>query len=122
VPTSEQPSSVSIRTPSEKLGAAYVIDPRSLDPVEAIAVLTSGDGLDVAAECAGMGATLSQALGSLGHRGRLVLIGEAAETTINSSRDLIDREATIVVRATTNSPTTTTASDSFGRDSSPSGW
>lgn len=58
-----------------ELGADLALDPQAGDFAEAVASATGGRGLDAALDFAGVDAVRSQALASLGVRGRLVLVG-----------------------------------------------
>jgi propanol-preferring alcohol dehydrogenase len=80
---------------ARSLGAAYTINPRDSDPVVAIRDLTSGRGLAMAMECAGSAVTLGYALQGLGHFGRLALVGEHRQATIDPSAHFIGRELTM---------------------------
>ncbi|MEG9246674.1 zinc-binding dehydrogenase [Arthrobacter sp. Soc17.1.1.1] len=56
-------------------GADLALDPRADDFAASLAAATSGRGLDVAFDFAGVDAVRSQALAGLGLQGRLVLVG-----------------------------------------------
>lgn len=77
------------------LGAAHTINAAEGNPVEALRDLTDGRGLDVAMECAGSKVTLGYALDSIGPFGRLALVGEHREATIDPSGHFIGREITM---------------------------
>jgi propanol-preferring alcohol dehydrogenase len=63
--------------------------------VAALAELTHGRGLDVALECAGSAVTLRYALDSMAVFGRLGLVGEHREATIDPSAQFLGRELTL---------------------------
>ncbi len=63
---------------ARKLGATHTLDPTGTDPVEAIAELTSGAGVDYAFESASTDAVAQQAYNSLGLRGSLTCLSATA--------------------------------------------
>jgi (R,R)-butanediol dehydrogenase/meso-butanediol dehydrogenase/diacetyl reductase len=76
-------------------GATQTVDASGTDPVEAVRGLTDGDGVDVAVEIVGLGATIAQAAQVTRVRGVALLIGALTETTISFPeyyRDVIQRE------------------------------
>ena len=77
------------------LGAAHTVNARDGNPAGALRELTEGRGLDAALECAGSKVTLSYALESIGAFGRLALVGEHREATIDPSGHFIGREITM---------------------------
>ena len=59
------------------LGADHTINPKEVDPVEAILELTSGEGVDVAVEAVGgTGIGIIQALGQVRHNGTIAIYGD----------------------------------------------
>jgi 2-desacetyl-2-hydroxyethyl bacteriochlorophyllide A dehydrogenase len=58
-----------------EFGADHALNPRAVDVPEEVMRLTSGAGLDLAAELAGINSALDQAVSCLGRRGRAVIIG-----------------------------------------------
>jgi propanol-preferring alcohol dehydrogenase len=62
-----------------KAGADEVLDPRNGDVVEALRDLTHGAGVDVAVDYVCTTATLEAGIKMLGRRGRLVILGGAAQ-------------------------------------------
>ena len=58
-----------------EFGADAALDPLAADFADAMKAATGGRGLDVALDFAGVDAVRSQALNSLGLRGRLILVG-----------------------------------------------
>jgi len=62
---------------ARRLGAAYALNAREVDPVAAVLELTHGEGVDVAAEAVGgAGMGIVQALGMVRHNGILALYGD----------------------------------------------
>jgi threonine dehydrogenase-like Zn-dependent dehydrogenase len=62
---------------ARQLGADYTINPKEVDPVEAILELTSGEGVDVAVEAVGgTGIGIVQALGQVRHNGTIAIYGD----------------------------------------------
>jgi threonine dehydrogenase-like Zn-dependent dehydrogenase len=60
-----------------RLGADHTINPREVDPVEAILELTGGYGVDVAVEAVGgTGIGIVQALGQVRHNGIIAIYGD----------------------------------------------
>jgi len=60
------------------LGAAYTINAREVDPVQAVLDITHGQGVDVAAEAVGgTGIGIVQALGMVRHNGIMALYGDS---------------------------------------------
>lgn len=64
---------------ARRLGATHTIDPRVADPVETIAELTNGRGVDVSLECVGLAATMNQAIKLARPGGLAVLFGIAEQ-------------------------------------------
>ena len=60
-------------------GADHALNPRKVDVPEEVQRLTNGEGLDLAAELAGVNSALAQAVACLGRRGRAVIIGLCLE-------------------------------------------
>jgi len=62
---------------AKRLGADHTINPKEVDPVEAILELTGGEGVDVAVEAVGgTGIGIVQALGQVRHNGILAIYGD----------------------------------------------
>ena len=89
---------------SEKLDAARaieqveVIDAAGEEPVQKIRELTGGEGVDIAIEAAGVGATMLGALEGVGNFGRVVLLGNPSEDVTLPEKlisSLLRREVTI---------------------------
>jgi (R,R)-butanediol dehydrogenase/meso-butanediol dehydrogenase/diacetyl reductase len=77
-------------------GAATVLDPRSVDVVEAVDELTEGRGADVTFECAGVDQVLATAIRSTRAGGRCVNVaiwGHEARVAMN---DLVFREVSVL--------------------------
>jgi L-iditol 2-dehydrogenase len=76
---------------AEALGADVLVDPKTVDPVEAVAAATNGDGVDYVFDTAGsLGATmqgLKMLRSGMGGLGTLVLMGlyEEPDLTVNLS-------------------------------------
>lgn len=60
---------------ARKMGADEEIDPSRTDAAAAIREMTNGRGVDVALECVGAAATVSQALAATATGGRTVIVG-----------------------------------------------
>jgi (R,R)-butanediol dehydrogenase / meso-butanediol dehydrogenase / diacetyl reductase len=77
-------------------GAATVLDPRSVDVVEAVEELTKGRGADVTFECAGVDQVLATAIRSTRAGGTCVNVaiwGHEARVAMN---DLVFREVSVL--------------------------
>lgn len=62
---------------AKKLGASHLINPKKIDPVEAVNDLTHGAGVDVAIEAiGGTGIGIVQALGMVRHNGIIGIYGD----------------------------------------------
>ncbi len=77
---------------ARKLGCAAAIDPREVDPVEAICGLTGGEGADATLDCTGLPGPRTQSVRSTRVYGRACLVGEGGETTFDVSRDIIHKQ------------------------------
>src|SRR5499427_10326407 len=62
-----------------KAGADATVDPQRTDLVDALRELTGGEGVDVVVDYVCTAATLEAAVKALGRRGRLVVLGGAAQ-------------------------------------------
>ena len=78
-----------------ELGADHVINSQEVDPVAAIMELTGGMGASVALETSGNATARSQILQSLRPFGRCCYVGIGGPATIDFSRDIIFKVATI---------------------------
>jgi propanol-preferring alcohol dehydrogenase len=77
------------------LGATHLVNPRDGNPAATLRELTGGRGLDVAMECAGSAVTLGYALEAIAPFGRVALVGEHQQASINPSGHFIGRELTM---------------------------
>jgi propanol-preferring alcohol dehydrogenase len=78
-----------------KAGADEVLNPRDGDVVEALCNLTHGKGVDVAVDYVCTTATLEADVKALGRRGRLVILGGAAQPFQVPARDMLTKEQSI---------------------------
>jgi len=60
---------------AQDLGADYIVDVANMSLDEIVADLTQGEGVDIALECAGVGASANQCLQSVRRSGQYVQIG-----------------------------------------------
>lgn len=67
----------------------------SAEPLAAIRTLTGGTGVEAAVDCSGHPAARSLALKALRVRGRLALVGEGGEMTIDVSDDVLHKQVLI---------------------------
>ena len=79
-----------------KAGADEVVNPRDGDVVEALRDLTHGAGVDVAIDYVSTTATQEAAVKALGQRGRLVILGGAAQPFQVPARDMLIKEQAIL--------------------------
>ncbi len=79
-----------------KAGADEVVNPRDGDVVEALRDLTHGAGVDVAIDYVSTTATQEAAVKALGQRGRLVILGGAAQPFQVPARDMLIKEQSIL--------------------------
>jgi propanol-preferring alcohol dehydrogenase len=78
-----------------KAGADEVVNPRDGDVVEVLRDLSHG-GVDVVIDYASTAATLEAGVKALGQRGRLVILGGAAQTFPAPGRDMLTKEQAIL--------------------------
>jgi propanol-preferring alcohol dehydrogenase len=78
------------------LGADLSLDPTSAETPAALAEFTNGAGLSAAIDCSGNAAAQNMALDQTRPLGRVAFIGEAKETTIRPSEQLIRKELTLI--------------------------
>ncbi|WP_255955030.1 zinc-binding dehydrogenase [Streptomyces odontomachi] len=71
-----------------------VLDSRDA-PLETVERLTGGTGVETAVDCSGNAAARSLALKALRTRGRLALVGEGGDMTIDVSDDVLHKQALI---------------------------
>lgn len=77
-------------------GADAVVDARNGDVVEALRELTKGEGVDAAIDYVCTAATLEAGVRALGRRGRLVILGGAAQSFNAPARDMLTNEQSIL--------------------------
>jgi (R,R)-butanediol dehydrogenase/meso-butanediol dehydrogenase/diacetyl reductase len=77
-----------------KLGATAVINPSKEDPADAVRSIT-GREPEIVFECIGVKSTLSAAIGMVGRRGRVVVIGVCMEPDIIKPVTCIMKEVSI---------------------------
>lgn len=77
------------------LGAAVVIDPTTVDPVQAIRDLTHGEGADATLDCTGHPTARAQTVRSARVFGRACFVGEGGTVTLEPSPDIIHRHLTL---------------------------
>ena len=79
-----------------KAGADEVVNPRDVDMVEALRDLTHGAGVDAAIDYVCTTATLEAGAKALGRRGRLVILGGAAQPFNVAAHDMLTKEQAIL--------------------------
>jgi len=79
-----------------KAGADEVVNPRDGDMVAALRELTHGDGVDVVVDYVCTTATLEAGIKALGCRGRLVILGGAAQPFQVPAREMLTNEQAIL--------------------------
>jgi len=80
------------RSFAKELGADLALDPNESDVREQILAFAGGSGLHAAIDCSGSGAAQNMALDATRPLGRVAFIGEAKETTIRPSDQLIRKQ------------------------------
>jgi propanol-preferring alcohol dehydrogenase len=80
---------------AESLGADLTLDPSAAECAEQLAAF-AGPGLDAAIDCSGNGAAQNMALDSTRKLGKVAFVGEAHQTTIRPSEQLIRKELTLM--------------------------
>jgi threonine dehydrogenase-like Zn-dependent dehydrogenase len=80
---------------AEDLGAAASVDPAAGDPQARLRDLTGGDGPSVAVVCVGREDALNAALEVVAGGGRVGLVGEMPQATLNPSETLIRKSLTL---------------------------
>lgn len=78
------------------LGADLAIDPTRPDARDVLDAFTAGAGLTAAIDCSGNSAAQNMALDATTPLGRVAFIGEARETTIRPSDQLIRKQITLI--------------------------
>ena len=81
---------------ADGLGADLTLDPTDGKAEERLADFTSGVGLSAAIDCSGNAAAQNMALDAVMPLGRVAFVGEAAETTIRPSDQLIRKQITLI--------------------------
>ncbi len=79
-----------------KAGADDVVNPKDGDMVEALRDLTHGKGVDVVVDYVCTATTLEAGMKALGPRGRLVVLGGAAQPFTAPGRDMLTNEQAIL--------------------------
>jgi propanol-preferring alcohol dehydrogenase len=79
-----------------KAGADEVLNPRDGDVVEALRDLTHGAGVDVVVDYVCSTATLEAGVKALGRRGRLVILGGAAQSFRAPAHDMLVKEQSVL--------------------------
>ena len=80
---------------ADSLGADFTIDPAHSGAAADLNKFTRGAGLDAAIDCSGNKAAHNMALDNLRSFGRMAFVGEAAETTIRPSEQLLRKQLTL---------------------------
>ncbi|HEX2170881.1 MAG TPA: zinc-binding dehydrogenase [Dehalococcoidia bacterium] len=78
-----------------KFGADHVIDPKEVDPAEAVRALTHGEGASTTLDCTGNPDARVAAVRSAAIWGRVCFVGEGNTTTFEVSPDIIHKQLTI---------------------------
>jgi D-arabinose 1-dehydrogenase-like Zn-dependent alcohol dehydrogenase len=79
-----------------KAGADEVVNPKDGDVVEALRDLTHGKGVDVVVDYVSTATTQEAGMKALGQRGRLVILGGAAQPFNAPARDMLTKEQAIL--------------------------
>jgi D-arabinose 1-dehydrogenase-like Zn-dependent alcohol dehydrogenase len=79
-----------------KAGADEVVNPKDGDVVEALRDLTHGKGVDVVADYVCTTGTQEAGMKALAQRGRLVILGGAAQPFTAPARDMLSKEQSIL--------------------------
>ena len=79
-----------------KAGADEVVNPKDGDVVETLRDLTHGKGVDVVIDYVSTAATQEAGMKALGQRGRLVILGGAAQPFNAPARDMLTKEQAIL--------------------------
>jgi D-arabinose 1-dehydrogenase-like Zn-dependent alcohol dehydrogenase len=79
-----------------KAGAEATIDPRGTDLAAALRDLTDGEGVDVVVDYVCTSATLEAGARALGRRGRLVILGGAAQPFAVPAREMLLNEQEVL--------------------------
>ena len=84
------------RALADAMGAESVVDPGTVNPVEALRELTGGDGVDMALDCSGVSAAREAAARSTRVWGKVCFVGEGGGVTLDVSRDVLRKQLTII--------------------------
>ena len=88
---------------AKEFGAETVIDPREVDPVQALRELTHGEGVEAALDCTGNPEARLAAVRSACTWGRVCFVGEGNNVTIDVSPDMIRKQLTLIASWTFSS-------------------
>ncbi len=80
---------------AKKLGADLVIDPLADDAMDQVREFAGDEGLTGAIDCSGQSAAHNMALDAAAPFARIAMVGEAAETTIKPSDQMIRKQLTV---------------------------
>jgi threonine dehydrogenase-like Zn-dependent dehydrogenase len=80
---------------AKAFGADEVIDPKAVEPVQAIHELTGGQGAECTMDCTGNPDARIAALRSADTWGRVAFVGEGGQTTIDVSQQMLRRQLTV---------------------------
>lgn len=80
---------------ARSLGADEVVNPREVDPIEAVRDLTHGEGADATLDCTGNATARAQTVRSARVFGRACFVGEGGTVTLDPSPDIIHRHLTL---------------------------
>jgi len=80
---------------AKSFGAEAAIDPKAVDPVAAVHELTGGQGAECTMDCTGNADARIAALRSADTWGRVALVGEGGQTTIDVSQHMLRRQLTV---------------------------
>jgi propanol-preferring alcohol dehydrogenase len=81
---------------AESLGADLTLDPSANSAAEALAEFTGGVGLSAAIDCSGNAAAENMALDATAPLGSVAFVGEAKETAIRPSEQLIRKQLSLI--------------------------
>jgi threonine dehydrogenase-like Zn-dependent dehydrogenase len=80
---------------AKNLGCEAAIDPREVNPVDAIKQLTRGEGADATLDCTGIPEPRVNTIKSARIYGRACFVGEGGETSFDISQDIMHKQLTI---------------------------
>lgn len=81
---------------AKESGADLVIDAATEDPVPKVKEATSGTGVDIAVECAGVPATFEQAIQMVHGRGRVLLVGIYEQPINWNPSSLVNKNVSLI--------------------------